>query len=358
MATSYKVYRDGALVGTSTAPPYIDTGLTNGQSYAYQVSAVNEGGESAKSSTVNATPVGSPPADGPWFLWQGTIPGGAKYYTGSGSLGSFLSGLSAGAVGVLDYDGEHTENITATLKDGITVLPGPARRPWLNGDLHLSCGQTATIYGLSVKYPNAPESDHVLDVKAGSINFGYAEVAYANCYTLIHPTGSVKNWRFHHLWVHDNLGVSSHDGNQDHGFYCSAPTTGQNGQIDHCLIENMPRGRNIKIGGASSGSAIGGIVVDKCTLKLGHGPSNGQVSNGATDTHWTNLVLIDSGASTNLTDGSGSGTGSNYSGCWSDKTTGPNSSHFSDAGGNSVKSASTLADYTANGAAGKGHLAS
>lgn len=297
-----------------------------------------------------------PPPTGEWFAYPGTVPAGTKAYTGSGSLGAFLAGLAAGQVGLLDFDGTIKESVSVTLRDGVTILPGPGRRPWLEGDLRLSCGKLATLYGLSVKFPAAAASDHVLDYKAGSLDFGYAEVAFANCYTLIHPTGSITNWRFHHLWVHDNLGVSTHDGNQDHGFYVSAPVAAQNGVIDHCLIENMPRGRNIKVGGASSGAAIGGVSIHHNTLRLGHGPSNSQVSNGATNIVYRDNVLIDSGASTSLTDGSGSGTGSTYGGNWSDKTTGPNSAHLKDAGGNAVKTRTVLMDYAANGAAGKGHL--
>jgi hypothetical protein len=299
----------------------------------------------------------APPPAGSWFAYPGTVPAGAKTYNGQTSLAAFLTGLAAGQTGVLDYDGVRTENVSVTLKDGIVVVPAPGRRPWLKGDLHLSCGKLATIAGLSVRYDTAPSSDHVLDVKAGSIDFGYAEVAFANCYTLIHPTGTIHDWRFHHLWVHDNLGVSTHDGNQDHGFYCSAPVAAQNGQIDHCLIENMPRGRNIKIGAASGGTPIGGIVVHHNTLRLGHGPSNSQVSNGATNCSYHDNVLIDSGAATNLTDGSGSGTGSTYANNWSDEKTGPNTSHLKDTGGNVVKARAILMDYSANGQAGKGHLA-
>jgi hypothetical protein len=158
--------------------------------------------------------------------------------------------------------------------------------------------------------------------------------------------------------VHDNPGISSHDGNQDHGFYCSAENPNQNVTVDHCLIENMPRGRNIKIGGPSLGNPIGGITISKCTLKNGQGPSNAQVSNGATGIIFDRLVLIDSGASTNLTSGGGAGPDSIYTNCWGDETVGPNNSTLRDGGGNVVKSRATLLDYTANGNAGKGHLAS
>jgi len=40
--TGYNIYRDGALVGTSTTTGYVDSGLTSGKSYAYTVSAVDD----------------------------------------------------------------------------------------------------------------------------------------------------------------------------------------------------------------------------------------------------------------------------------------------------------------------------
>ncbi|HYF45065.1 MAG TPA: GDSL-type esterase/lipase family protein, partial [Acidimicrobiales bacterium] len=57
--TAYRVYRDGVLVHTTangTTTTFTDTGRTNGQAYAYRVSAVTAAGEGPKSSQVSATP--------------------------------------------------------------------------------------------------------------------------------------------------------------------------------------------------------------------------------------------------------------------------------------------------------------
>jgi chitodextrinase len=56
----YHIYRNGTQVGSTTATSYTDTGLTNGTSYSYTVSAYDQAGNlSARSSAVSATPVAS-----------------------------------------------------------------------------------------------------------------------------------------------------------------------------------------------------------------------------------------------------------------------------------------------------------
>src|SRR6202035_1354179 len=71
-ATSYNVKRSTTnggpytTIGSPTTTGYTDTGLTNGTTYYYVVSAVNAAGESANSSQVSATPrlaVPPPPAN-------------------------------------------------------------------------------------------------------------------------------------------------------------------------------------------------------------------------------------------------------------------------------------------------------
>jgi fibronectin type 3 domain-containing protein len=63
-ATSYNIYRSTTSGGEGSTPyktgvtstSFTDTGLTNGTTYYYEVSAVNAGGQSAVSSQVSATP--------------------------------------------------------------------------------------------------------------------------------------------------------------------------------------------------------------------------------------------------------------------------------------------------------------
>lgn len=56
--TGYKVFRDGALVGSPASPGHTDTGLTNGHAYTYGVAAVDAAGNVSATATVAATPKG------------------------------------------------------------------------------------------------------------------------------------------------------------------------------------------------------------------------------------------------------------------------------------------------------------
>ncbi len=60
-AASYNVYRDGAKVGSPTGTSYTDSGLQQGSTYNYAVTAVGNGSESPKSSAVQGTTTGTPP---------------------------------------------------------------------------------------------------------------------------------------------------------------------------------------------------------------------------------------------------------------------------------------------------------
>ncbi|MFH0982751.1 MAG: S-layer homology domain-containing protein [Planctomycetota bacterium] len=57
-ASGYNIYRSGVKVNSAlvTSASYLDNGLTNGATYSYQVTAIVNGRESAKSPAVSATP--------------------------------------------------------------------------------------------------------------------------------------------------------------------------------------------------------------------------------------------------------------------------------------------------------------
>ncbi|MFF8358165.1 chitinase [Streptomyces chartreusis] len=63
-ATGYAVYRNGAKVQTATGTSATVGGLTPSTAYSFQVAAVNDAGESAKSATVTATTIAGPSGPG------------------------------------------------------------------------------------------------------------------------------------------------------------------------------------------------------------------------------------------------------------------------------------------------------
>ncbi len=57
--TGYRVFRNGALVASPATASFKDTGLANGQSYAYGVAAVDAAGNVSPTATISATPKSS-----------------------------------------------------------------------------------------------------------------------------------------------------------------------------------------------------------------------------------------------------------------------------------------------------------
>ena len=100
---AYKVYRNGVLLNPNATSPFVDTGLTNGVQYGYQVSEVNAVGEGPKAGPVYATPTAglSRPFAAPTTSNSTTIPGSIDP-TGmqevSGQINNFIAGLSNGTV--------------------------------------------------------------------------------------------------------------------------------------------------------------------------------------------------------------------------------------------------------------------
>ncbi|GHH16401.1 chitinase [Streptomyces lanatus] len=83
-ATGYAVYRDGAKVQTASGTSATVGGLSPSTAYGFQVTALNEAGESARSATVTATTTASPtgPVDLPAHALVGYLH--ASFANGSG----------------------------------------------------------------------------------------------------------------------------------------------------------------------------------------------------------------------------------------------------------------------------------
>lgn len=64
--TVYRIYRDDQLVAETASRSFVDTGLANGTSYSYRVSAVNAVGEGPRSGTAGAETYSRP--SGIWWI--------------------------------------------------------------------------------------------------------------------------------------------------------------------------------------------------------------------------------------------------------------------------------------------------
>ena len=133
-ATSYTIYiRTSSGVSktnytdkkTSTTNSYTWTGLTNGTTYYYVVTAVNSYGESSESSQVSATPSST--------IVQYTLTA-AKSGTGSGTVTSSPSGINCGSACSSSYASGTAVTLTATA-DTDSVFAG-----WSGG----GCSSTGT----------------------------------------------------------------------------------------------------------------------------------------------------------------------------------------------------------------------
>jgi PKD repeat protein len=157
--SGYKVYRGttsggetpvttggcSAVGGTTTS--CTDTGLTNGQQYFYEVSAVNAIGEGNKSSEASATPTGGtcPPAQllgnpgfetgtaAPWTATSRVINDNTQEPPRSGSWDAWLDG----------YGYTHTDTLSQTV-----TLPSGCSNYKLSFWLHIDTAETTT----TVKY--------------------------------------------------------------------------------------------------------------------------------------------------------------------------------------------------------------
>ena len=90
-ATSYNVQRSTTsggpytTIGSPTTTSYTDTGITNGTTYYYVVSAVNTAGQSGNSSQVTATPLAIPPAPTNLVATAGNAQVGLNWSASSGA---------------------------------------------------------------------------------------------------------------------------------------------------------------------------------------------------------------------------------------------------------------------------------
>jgi PKD repeat protein len=151
--SSYRVYRgttsggetlltSGGCSGLGNVLSCTDTGLTNGQQYFYEVSAVNAIGEGSKSTEASATPVGGCAAAqllgnpgfetgtaAPWSATPGVISNHSQEPPHGGSWDAWLDG----------YGTTHTDTLSQTVS-----IPSTCTNANLSYWLHIDTAETTT----------------------------------------------------------------------------------------------------------------------------------------------------------------------------------------------------------------------
>ncbi|WP_307795321.1 PKD domain-containing protein [Actinacidiphila acididurans] len=151
--TSYRVYRgtspgsetlltSGGCANPGVTPSCTDTGLTNGQTYYYKVSAVNSLGEGAQSSETSVTPAGTCPSNqllgnpgfetgtaSPWSASTGVVANKSAEPPHSGTWDAWMDG----------YGTTHTD----TLSQSVTLPTGCSSYAF-NFWLHVDTAETST----------------------------------------------------------------------------------------------------------------------------------------------------------------------------------------------------------------------
>jgi hypothetical protein len=178
-ATSYNVKRSTTsggsytTVGSPTSPSFTNTGLTNGTTYYYVVSAVKSAGQSANSSQVSAQPLAGATVGNFGFETPSTgsyvmNPGSASWtFTGSAGVSANQSGYTAGnpnapqgvQVGILQSNASISQTLTG-LTVGATYLiqVSAAQRASYGGaqsfDIRINGTTKGSVSSMSANYAN------------------------------------------------------------------------------------------------------------------------------------------------------------------------------------------------------------
>ena len=239
--------------------------------------------------------------------------------------------------------GTYTERVTGVdIRQGtpsapITVRAHPGERPVLSGLLSLYSPSHWTLDGLDVAWDpeNADHGSHMVRLIDGTgWRITNSVLSGARAYSALLIGGSARDWRLDHNVIRDTY--HSNDLNQDHLVYINTPVGG--GVVERNLFRGSPNGRGIKIGPPSGGtSAIGGVTVRYNTFSDNTGPSNVQLSYGASDNRIYRNIMVRAGSSyANVTaynlNGSGNEVFDNVG--WLSSRVHDSTSGLSDRGGN------------------------
>ena len=255
--------------------------------------------------TLTVTLVASPTVAGASARQLHLAPGGSD--TGNGTPGApfatfarALSALSPGDTLVV-HGGDYVERVrNPSIRPGtptapIRVVAAPGENPVLHGLLWLKGASWWTLEGLEVTWSEANTStEHMVKMSDG-VGWRITASTFrgARSYAGLLIAGEPSGYRVDHNVIRDTH--PSNGTNQDHLVYVNAGAGG--GVIEHNVLANSPNGRGIKIGTSSpSALPMGNVVIRNNTFFDNRGPSNIQLSYGASGNLIERNVLVRPGA--------------------------------------------------------------
>jgi hypothetical protein len=224
-----------------------------------------------------------------------------------------MSMLRAGGTLVV-RGGTYAERIKLSPAKGtpsarITVRNAAGERPVVKGLLWLKGADYWTLHGINVTWSAANSSDEHMVKMSGGVGWRItrAEIWAARSYAAVLVAGAPRGWVIDHCWIHNT--ASTHARNQDHLVYVNAGMG--SGLIERNTLSRSPNGRGVKVGPSSpSTTPVGNLVIRYNTFYDNRGPSNIQLSYGASKVRIYRNVFVRSGASnSNVTANRLNGTG-------------------------------------------------
>lgn len=225
------------------------------------------------------------------------VPAGAKHLSAGGDFKAAVGALRPGDTLVVaggTYHGFTGLSAHGTADHRITVMAAPGSRPVVEG-LFWATLDYVTLDGINVTWKSGTSSSsHMMKMKGGTgWRLTNGEVWGAHSYAALLISGSPSQYQVDHMYFHDTY--KSNDTNQDHLIYVNGGMGG--GLITRNLFAHSHNGRGLKIGPPSGSSAkIGNVEVSYNTFLDNLGPSNVQLSYGASGNRIHHNIFVKSGS--------------------------------------------------------------